>query len=126
MNYPGEVASLQHEARDDTVERGALVVQLLAVRCRALFAGAQRPKLQTKKGGFHFDFAFEPRLRLLVRAGPRKEGAETHVLCSAGNNIIAQFECDASCFLASNTNVKKHASSFWGLRVRRAMSHVLV
>ncbi len=42
----GEVASLDHEVRDDSVESGPLVVQGLAANARlALLAGAKRSKV---------------------------------------------------------------------------------
>jgi hypothetical protein len=44
--YPGEVAALNHEARDNAVKRGAFVVKLLAVSRCAFFAGAQRAELR--------------------------------------------------------------------------------
>jgi hypothetical protein len=46
--YPGEVAALNHEARDNAVKRGAFVVKLLAVSRCALFAGAQRAELNNR------------------------------------------------------------------------------
>lgn len=40
-----EVASLDHEVRDDAVERAALVVQRFATFAGSLFAGAQRTEV---------------------------------------------------------------------------------
>merc|ERR1711939_1225203 len=40
-----EVPTLAHEARDDTVERGPLEVERLALCSHSLFAGAQAPEV---------------------------------------------------------------------------------
>ena len=46
----GEVAALQHELRDDTVELGALEVERLARLAHALLASAERTEVLDRLG----------------------------------------------------------------------------
>lgn len=52
---PGEVTSLAHESRDDSVEDTSLVVEWLAALTDALFSGAQGSEVFRSFGGYRFE-----------------------------------------------------------------------